>query len=59
MPKSKPDRDDARGNMAGQGGPQDGKVEQGEAPARGPLGTGGQRHEGGSSRDSQKLGEES
>lgn len=65
MPKIKPDRDDARGLLAGNGGPQDGPI--GDAGDRrqqqdgdeldaagiggGGTGVGGQRHPGGSSRD--------
>ncbi len=72
MPKMKPDRDDRRGLMTDQGGPQDGPVDRDENIERhqqdegalletggvggGELGQGGQRHPGGSSRDSEKLG---
>jgi hypothetical protein len=67
MPKMKPDRDDRRGSMAGQGGPQDGPIgnasdphqQQGDtSPERtgaiggGEQGEGGQRHPGGSSSPS-------
>ena len=70
MPKRTPDLDDARGNMAGQGGPQDGPIDRDENDRRhqqhdgdlletggvggGELGQGGQRHAGGSSRDGGK-----
>lgn len=63
MPKMKPDRDDRRGSMAGQGGPQVGDIGEGTGdrpqrqsseelePTGGDLGEGGQRHRDGSSRD--------
>lgn len=59
MPKMKPDRDDARGGLAGNGGPQDGPIgtERDDRSKRnaggetGIPGEGGQRHSGGSSRD--------
>jgi hypothetical protein len=56
MPKDKPDRDDSRGGL-GDGGPQTGPIggtdddRQGTGETRGG-GEGGQRQEGGSSRDS-------
>jgi hypothetical protein len=56
MPKDKPDRDDSRGGL-GDGGPQTGPIGgtdddgQGTGETSGG-GEGGQRHEGGSSRDS-------
>lgn len=34
MPRSNPDRDDSRGNAAGEGGAQDAGIGRGEAPAR-------------------------
>jgi hypothetical protein len=71
MPKTTPDRDDSRGNLAGEGGPQDGPIGNREGPVGDgdahqqrdrvdttPSDTGGQdaqRHPGGSSRDSEKL----
>ena len=59
MPKMKPDRDDARGGLGGNGGPQDGPIatERDETEKQqggnegGGRGEGGQRHPGGSSRD--------
>jgi hypothetical protein len=64
MPKMKPDRDDSQGNMAGEGGPQDGPINGGDRHQRQDKGidagdtdgAGSQRHPGGSSRDSEKLG---
>ena len=53
MPKRKPDRDDRRGGL-GLGGPQTGEVgrheSDGQLEAAGE-GAGGQRRQGGSSRD--------
>lgn len=64
MPKMKPDRDDSRGQLAGNGGPQDGPIGGGDehqqqdgdiletgGVGQGELGQGSQRHPGGSSRD--------
>ena len=69
MPKMTPDRDDSRGQMAGEGGPQrnqigrdagneeqEGDVIETGGMGQGELGQGMQRHPGGSSRDSEKLG---
>ena len=65
MPKMTPDRDDRQGNMAGQGGPQDGPIgnpdrrqqqDQGSATPSDTGGAGSQRHRGGSSRDAQQQG---
>lgn len=68
MPKMKPDRDDRRGSMAGQGGPQIGKIGAGTnaepqrqssdelEPAGGAMGEGGQRFRDGSSRDPERQG---
>ena len=56
MPKRTPDRDDSRGNLGGQGGPQDGRVDTAGGGSSGSRGEGGQRHDGGSSRDSRRLG---
>jgi hypothetical protein len=60
MPKMKPDRDDSRGQLDGEGGPQDGPIgvkdqqqDQG-GDATETAGAGTQRHPGGSSRDSTK-----
>jgi hypothetical protein len=64
MPKLTPDRDDRQGNLAGQGGPQDGPIggddrnqqqEQGVGPGD-TQGEGTQRHPGGSSRDTDQQG---
>jgi hypothetical protein len=60
MPKRTPDRDDSRGNLDGQGGPQDGPIGNPDQHQHqgGDLtetaGAGGQRSPGGSSRDSEK-----
>ena len=60
MPKSKPDRDDSRGQLDGEGGPQDGPIggTDGHQDQGGDLtetaGAGGQRAPGGSTRDSEK-----
>jgi hypothetical protein len=60
MPKSKPDRDDSRGQLDGEGGPQDGPIggKDGHQDQGGDLtetaGAGGQRAPGGSTRDSEK-----
>ena len=57
MPKRKPDRDDRRGGL-GAGGPQEGPVGRKGRDRQlegGGEGEGGQRHEGGSSRDSEQL----
>ncbi|HEX8669980.1 MAG TPA: hypothetical protein VF727_16570 [Allosphingosinicella sp.] len=58
MPKMKPDRDDSRGGL-GAGGPQTGPIggsdDDRHGDGDGARGEGGQRHEGGSSRDSEKL----
>ena len=60
MPKMTPDRDDARGQLAGNGGPQDGPIgrnsdqhqQQGDdALETAADGQNAQRHPGGSSRD--------
>jgi hypothetical protein len=60
MPKMTPDRDDARGQLAGNGGPQDGPIgkkddrhqNQGDdALETAAGGQDSQRHPGGSSRD--------
>jgi hypothetical protein len=60
MPKMTPDRDDARGQLAGNGGPQDGPIcekndqHQQQEPDALEAAAGGQdsqRHPGGSSRD--------
>ena len=55
MPKHTPDRDDSRGGL-GAGGSQDGPVGSSkQRPSGGDSGgEGGQRHPGGSSRDSEK-----
>jgi len=61
MPKLTPDRDDRQGNMAGQGGPQDGNIgessdkrqQSGGSLEDAGAGAGGQRFENGSSRDSE------
>lgn len=62
MPKMKPDRDDRRGNMAGQGGPQRGAIgsasderqQRDDAGLAGAeAGAGAQRNPGGSSRDTE------
>ena len=58
MPKQAPDRDDGRGNLARQGGPQDGPIGGSGDADRGGQGEGGPRHAGGSSRDSGQLGGE-
>jgi hypothetical protein len=60
MPKMKPDRDDSRGHLDGEGGPQDGSIgNKDEQQAQGgdaaeTAGAGAQRTPGGSSRDSTK-----
>ncbi|HEY0045013.1 MAG TPA: hypothetical protein VGB62_10745 [Allosphingosinicella sp.] len=58
MPKETPDRDDERGGF-GSGGPQDGPIGGSDDKRQGtsdsPAGEGAQRHEGGSSRDSENL----
>ena len=53
MPKQTPDRDDSRGGL-GAGGPQDGPVGSSKERPSGSDsdGEGGERHPGGSSRDS-------
>jgi hypothetical protein len=60
MPKMTPDRDDARGHLAGNGGPQDGSIGEGsdkhqqQGDDQLETAAGGQdsqRHPGGSSRD--------
>ena len=61
MPRMKPDRDDRQGNMAGQGGPQDGPIgstgrHQQQDQGGGGQGEGAQRHPGGGSRDRQQQG---
>lgn len=64
MPKITPDRDDRQGSMSGQGGPQQDPVGDGSdsnqqgggaelEPGGGALGEGAQRHQNGSSRDSE------
>lgn len=61
MPKLTPDRDDGRGQLAGNGGPQDGVIghkdanqQQGDDALEGAeVGAGAQRAPGGSSRDTQ------
>jgi hypothetical protein len=63
MPKRTPDRDDSRGGL-GSGGPQDGPIGGGDGHQRrdieaggihgGVEGQGGQRHENGSSRDTDR-----
>jgi hypothetical protein len=57
MPKHQPDRDDSQGGL-GAGGPQDGPIGTGtkQGGTDESDGEGGQRHEGGSSRDSQDQG---
>ena len=65
MPKMTPDRDDSRGSLAGEGGPQDGPIggddrhqqkDRADATATDTGGQDAQRHPGGSSRDSENLG---
>ena len=66
MPKMTPDRDDSRGSLAGEGGPQDGPIggddrrqqqdQGGGATASDKGGQDAQRHPGGSSRESENLG---
>ena len=60
MPKLTPDRDDSRGQLDGNGGPQDGPIGSGDkhqdqgGEVTETAGAGGQRTPGGSTRDSDK-----
>ena len=58
MPKDRPDRDDSQGGF-GAGGPQDGPIggtdDTRQGTGESAQGEGAQRHEGGSSRDSENL----